>query len=96
LKQDADYFAGCEAKLIYIARKLNDALRLEELLTESGFDYGVEPDRYRGGFIFQTERVGAFFYVKPEEEERARAFLAERGFRAADPLEQRQTDHGQS
>lgn len=82
MKQEAGFFEDGEAKLVYIARKLSDALEVEALLTEAGFDYGVEPDRYRGGFIFQSERVGAFFYVRPEVETRAREFLGERGFRA--------------
>jgi hypothetical protein len=81
LKQEAAFFENCDPKLVYIARKLSDALRLEAILTEAGFDYGVEPDRYRGGFIFQTERVGAFFYVRPDAEDQAREFLMERGYK---------------
>jgi hypothetical protein len=50
--------------LIYIAKRLRDALKLEELLTEAGVDYAVETDTYRGGLIFVGERVGAFFYVE--------------------------------
>ena len=36
---------------------------------------------YKGGFIFQTERVGAFFYVPEEAAEPARAVLVENGYR---------------
>ena len=82
MKQEPEFFSDCEPALIYIARKLNESLGLETLLTEAGIEYGVEPDRYRGGFIFQTERVGAFFYVRPETETVAREFLVSRGFRA--------------
>jgi hypothetical protein len=44
-------------------------------------DYGVEPDRYKGGFVFQTERIGAFFYVLEEAVEGARQVLATHGYR---------------
>ena len=81
MKRDADFFEGSEPVLLYIAKKLKDALALEKVLTEAGFDYGVEPDRYRGGFIFQSERVGAFFYVREETAESARALLKAQGYR---------------
>lgn len=68
--------------LIYVARRLKEALRLEDLLTQAGFDYLVEPDKYSGGLIFRTERVGAFFYVAPADEAGARETLAREGFRA--------------
>jgi hypothetical protein len=66
MKQEAPFFEGKEAVLIYIAKKLKDALRLEETLTAAGIDYGVEADEYRGGVIFRSARVGAFFYVPKE------------------------------
>ena len=85
MKREADFFSDCEPALIYIARKLKESLDLETRLTEAGFDYGVEPDRYRGGFKFKTERVGAFFYVRPESETAARKFLTDSGFRSVEP-----------
>lgn len=66
MKQDASFFEGKEATLIYIAKRLRDALRLEGIFTEAGVDFGVEADEYRGGIIFNTVRTGAFFYVLPE------------------------------
>lgn len=57
--------------LIYIAKRLKEALALEEVLTEAGLEYDVRPDTYRGGIIFVHERVGAFFYVAPEDVDRA-------------------------
>ena len=67
--------------LVYIAKKLQEALRLESIFTESSVDYAVEPDKYTGGVIFRSERVGAFFYVLPETAEQARALMREHGFR---------------
>jgi hypothetical protein len=71
MKQDPAYFEGKEPVLIYIAKKLKDALRLEEIFTAAGVDYGVEADEYRGGVIFRSVRAGAFFYVLPEAVENA-------------------------
>ena len=65
MKQDASYFSDKSPELIYIAKKLRDALRLESVLTEAGIDYGVEADEYKGGIVFSSVRTGAFFYVLP-------------------------------
>jgi hypothetical protein len=81
VRQDADFFEEQDLSLIYIAKKLKEALALEELLTASGLDYLVEPDRYSGGLIFRAERVGAFFYVTPENEAAAQTVLRGAGYR---------------
>ena len=70
-----------ELALIYIAKTLKESLRLEEVLKAAGFDYLVEPDTYKGGVVFASERVGAFFYVPPEDESAARTALEQSGFR---------------
>lgn len=67
--------------LIYIAKRLNEALRLESALTDFGVEYAVETDLYAGGVIFRRERVGAFFYVLPEASESAREVMRRHGFR---------------
>jgi len=85
MKQDADFFDGREPSLLYIAKKLKDALALEKVLTDAGVDYGVEADRYRGGFVFQSERVGAFFYVLEEALEPARQVLVDHGYKPYSP-----------
>jgi len=71
--------------LVYIARKLREAKALEELLTSRSIDYVVEADEYYGGFIFQTVRIGAFFYVRPEVTALARQILAEGGYKPYEP-----------
>jgi hypothetical protein len=80
VRREPDYFGDQELALIYVAKKLKEALRLEKLLTDAGVDYLVEPDTYRGGIIFQTERVGAFFYVAPQNEGAAREVMHRGGF----------------
>lgn len=75
MRRDPDYFGDREMELLYIARKLSEALRIESLLQEAGIDYAVETDKYVGGVIFRSERVGAFFYVLPEAAAAARDVL---------------------
>jgi hypothetical protein len=86
MKRNQEFFGDRELALIYIARKLKEALKLETVLTSAGLDYLVEADSYRGGLIFVTERIGAFFYVVPEMEEAARQLLAANGYRPFEKL----------
>jgi hypothetical protein len=79
--RDPEYFEDQELSLIYVAKKLKEALALEQLLTEAGVDYLVEPDRYSGGIIFRSERVGAFFYVAPADETAARETMRAAGYK---------------
>jgi len=81
MKQEAPFFENRDAVLVYIAKKLRDAKRLEAMLTEAGIDYGVEADEYRGGVVFTTTRIGAFFYVLPEAVPAARAAMERAGFK---------------
>jgi hypothetical protein len=81
MRRDADFFEDREMDLIYIAKRLKEALRLEAAFTESGVDYSVETDNYVGGVIFRSERVGVFFYVPPESADQARRVMQENGFR---------------
>jgi hypothetical protein len=82
MKRTPDFFGDQELVLIYVAKKLREAKKVELALTNSGVDYIAGTDTYRGGFIFQTERVGVFFYVVPEDEVRAQAVLAGSGYRS--------------
>jgi hypothetical protein len=81
MKHDAEFFVDREAVLVYIAKRLKDALRLEQAFDAAGVDYGVEADEYKGGVVFQSARVGAFFYVLPESADAARAALTTAGFK---------------
>lgn len=86
MRREPDYFGERELVLIYVAKRLRQALQLEGLLSEAGLDYLVEPDRYSGGIIFRSERVGAFFYVVPDSEPVARQVLTEHGYRPHEAL----------
>ena len=81
MKQDASFFEGKEPVLIYIAKRLRDALRLETIFAEEGLDYGVEADEYRGGVIFRTVRAGAFFYVLEESVPVAHEIMRRHGYK---------------
>ena len=81
MRREPDHFGDQDLSLIYIAKKLKEALALEKVLTEAGVDYGVEPDKYKGGIVFQTERVGAFFYVLEETLDSAQKVLTTHGYR---------------
>ncbi len=89
MKQEAPFFEGKEPVLIYIAKKLRDALRLESIFTAAGLDYGVEVDEYRGGVIFRSVRAGAFFYVLPETVGAAHEIMRRNGYQPyVDPAPQ--------
>ncbi|MEX2264372.1 MAG: hypothetical protein WD696_20625 [Bryobacteraceae bacterium] len=81
MRREADFFDQREPHLLFIAKRLKEALRAEALLTGAGIDYGVETDRYIGGFVFRTERVGAFFYVPEESLDAARSLLKTSGLK---------------
>ena len=85
MQQDAEFFSSSELTLIYIAKRLKEALDLEEKLTAAGFDYLVEPDTYKGGIIFASERIGAFFYVRPEEADQVREVLRASRYKPYEP-----------
>jgi hypothetical protein len=80
MKRDGPWFESCDPCLIFIARRLAHAERLESIFTAAGIDYGVEADHYASGLIFRSVKVGAFFYVRPEARERAEAVMLENGF----------------
>ena len=81
MKQEPAFFGDQELDLIFIAKKLREALQLEDLLTAAGIDYAVEIEAYRGGFIFQTLRKGAFLYVLPADLDRARQIVIDAGLK---------------
>ncbi len=85
MRRDEAYFGGQELILLYIARRLSEAKRVEELLTERGIDYLVEADLYMGGFLFRRALHGAFFYVTEDNDVRARHVLVEHGYRPYQP-----------
>lgn len=84
MRQEPDFFGDdIDLDLVYIAKKLKEALAVEALFTEVGLDYVVQPETYTGGVVFQTQRTGAFFYVSPDKAEESRALLKRSGYEPA-------------
>jgi hypothetical protein len=63
---------------IFVAAKLNEALLVEELLTEAGVDYAVQVEVFARSLFFGV-RHGAAFYVASPSASECRTFLVERG-----------------
>jgi len=80
MKKEAGHVEGVEPALIFVAKRLNDAIKLESVLDNAGVDYVVEADQYPGGVIFKSMRIGAFFYVRPETREAAVTAMLENGY----------------
>jgi hypothetical protein len=84
MRRDGDFFGDQDLELVFIAKKLKEALRAEEVLTSAGIDYAVEADRYLGGVLFKRELTGAFFYVTPERVKTAKKTLREAKFKVTE------------
>lgn len=82
MRRDAEFFGEPELDLLYMARRLREALRIEKLLTEAGIDYLVETGTYTGGLLMKRDLTGAFFYVTPGDLNRSREVLAGHGYRS--------------
>ena len=81
MRQDADSFPDEELVVVYLARRLKESLKVEELLTQHQIDYLVETGTYLGGFLFRRELTGAYFYVPPGEAPRTRELLTANGYK---------------
>ncbi len=81
MRREPEFFEDAELDLIYMARTLRDALRLERVLDRAEIDYLVETGTYTAGFLIRRDLTGAFFYVAPEEAQRARGVLVENRYK---------------
>jgi hypothetical protein len=79
--RDPEFFGDREMILVYVAKRLREARAVEQTLDAGGLDYAVQPEHYTGGVFFTSRRVGAFFYVTPENEDEARFLLRASGYR---------------
>jgi hypothetical protein len=89
MKRESDWFGEQDLDLVYIAKRLREALAVERILTGADIDYAIETDTYHGGIIFRGERVGAFFYVQPDAAAGVRELLKKNGLRPSMPEETR-------
>ncbi len=87
MRREPEFFEDDEElSLLYIARKLREAKALEDKLTAANIEYLVEPDTYKGGLIFASERIGAFFYVAPAGLTQAQELLRTQGYKPYEML----------
>lgn len=75
MKREPDFFGDTELNLVFMARRLREALKVEELFTAAQIDYLVETGTYTGGLLMKRELTGAFFYVVPEAQGQAAKLL---------------------
>jgi len=85
MRRETEFFGDAELDLIYMARRLRDALKLEKLLDEAGIDYAVETGTYTAGLLIRRDLTGAFFYVGPADVEKGRALLVRNRYKPYEP-----------
>lgn len=78
MRREPEFFGEIELELVHLSRRLEEAKRVEELLTEAQLDYAVEAAPYQARlfFIIPVSRYGVYFWVRPEEAASARRLLA--------------------
>jgi hypothetical protein len=80
-KLTLESFEDKEVRRVFVAANLREAQRTEELLMSEGIDYAVEPEvfsKVRLG-IWQSQAVGAVFYVLAGQVAYCRKLLEESG-----------------
>ena len=81
MRREPDFFGDNELSLVYMARRLKESLAIEKVLDAGSINYAVEPAYYQSGLLFRSTKIGAYFYVLPEDADRARSVLREGGYK---------------
>jgi len=71
MRCDPDFFGEQELTLVYMARRLKESLAVEKVLDAGSINYAVEPAYYQSGLLFRSTKIGAYFYILPEDADRA-------------------------
>lgn len=85
MRREEDFFPDQDLVLVYIAKRLREAKKVEDLFDTHSLDYLVEPDRYRGGVLFVRELIGAFFYLPEAMVPQGREVLSSAGLKPYEP-----------
>lgn len=85
MRRESEHFGNVELDLLYMARRLKEALKLEEILTAAGVDYLIETGTYTAGFLMKRDLTGAFFYVAPNDLAASQSLLSENQFQPYAP-----------
>ena len=86
MRHEEEFFGEQELVLIYIAKRLREAKKIEGMFDAAELEYLVEPDSYRGGVLFVRELIGAFFYVADAQAEAARSCLRAAEIKPYEPV----------
>lgn len=81
MRREPGFFGDTDLDLVFMAKRLRDALKIEKLFTEAGVDYLVETGTYSSGILIRRDLTGAYFYVNPGDLEKARGLLSGRGYK---------------
>ncbi len=84
MRREPEFFGERELVLVYMARRLKNALAVEKMFNDCALDYALETGPYQSGLLFLSTKIGVFFYTTPEDEARARQLLSERRYKAYD------------
>lgn len=76
---ESETLADRDLMEVFIARTLDEARRVEGLLTDRGVDYVVQVELF-GRTLFGSPRYGAMFYVTVGQAQYCRSALAAAGF----------------
>jgi hypothetical protein len=82
MRREPEFFGDQELNLVYMARRLKDALAVETIFEQNGVEYALETGPYQSGLLFRTTKIGVFFYVMPSEQERVRTLLLQHSRKA--------------
>ena len=77
-----DDFTDKDVARIYLAGRLAEAKRVEEILSANGINYAVEVERYVTLSFFSSEYSGAAFYVISGQADFCKRALIEAGLKA--------------
>ena len=75
---ESETLADRDLVAVYIAKTLAEARRVEELLTDRGVDYVVQPELF-ARTLLGSARYGAMFYVTADQARYCRSALAVAG-----------------
>ena len=79
-KIDPEDFDDQQTELVFIARRVREAERVEALLTDEGIDYAIAFEPFLHGGIFGvTTLTGVGFYVLSGQARHCRELLEQRG-----------------
>jgi hypothetical protein len=81
---DQEQLADHDCVRVYIAGRLREARRVEQVLTDHGVDYYVEMERFERRLfgVIRREYTGVAFYVPATSADACRARLRDAGLRA--------------